>query len=458
MAGRLLGRLLHRQSQSLSPRCLASIGSASSAPQTGTTHEPLISLRHSTSSSFSTSWGWSCHRQIHTSPAAREDIKIVVPSMGDSVSEGTVIEFPKQPGDAVNEDDVLVQIETDKVTIDVRYTESQAGTLKEFLVKPDDTVTVGQEVAIVAKGEVSDSGGEKEEPQQESKPKEEKPKAEDKPKKESKPKKEEPKKEAKAPEKPKEKPAPSKGGGDDPAAAEPSSKALRPERRVKMTRLRARVAERLKGAQNTFAMLTTFNEIDMTNLMALRTDYKDAFLEKHGVKLGFMSAFVKASADALQLVPAANAVIDGDEIVYRDYVDISIAVATPKGLVVPVLRNADTLSFAEVEKNINALGKKARDGSISIDDMAGGTFTISNGGVYGSLLSTPIINPPQSAILGMHSINQRPMVVNGQIVARPVMNIALTYDHRLIDGREGVTFLKRIKDVVEDPRRLLIDV
>eukprot|EP01025_Chloroclados_australasicus_P036042 TRINITY_DN3666_c0_g1_i1.p1 TRINITY_DN3666_c0_g1~~TRINITY_DN3666_c0_g1_i1.p1 ORF type:complete len:275 (+),score=36.12 TRINITY_DN3666_c0_g1_i1:83-826(+) len=225
-----------------------------------------------------------------------------------------------------------------------------------------------------------------------------------------------------------------------------------------MTRLRRRVADRLKGAQNTYAMLTTFNEVDMTNLMAMRSQFKDVFLEKHGVKLGFMSAFIKAACSALEDVPAVNAVIDSDEIVYRDYMDISIAVATPKGLVVPVLRDVDAMRFADVEKNIVGLGKKARDGTLSIDDMSGGTFTISNGGVYGSLLSTPIINPPQSAIMGMHSIQQRPMVVGGEIKPRPMMYIALTYDHRLIDGREAVTFLKRIKDVVEDPRRLLLDV
>jgi 2-oxoglutarate dehydrogenase E2 component (dihydrolipoamide succinyltransferase) len=219
-----------------------------------------------------------------------------------------------------------------------------------------------------------------------------------------------------------------------------------------------RVAERLKGAQNTYAMLTTFNEVDMTGLMDMRNQYKDIFFEKHGVKLGFMSAFVKAAASALQEVPAVNAVIDGQDIIYRDYSDISIAVATPKGLVVPVLRSVDTLSFQEVEKTIAALGRKARDGSISIDDMAGGTFTISNGGVYGSMLSTPIINPPQSAILGMHNITPRAVVVGKSIEARPMMYIALTYDHRLIDGREAVTFLKRIKEVVEDPRRLLLDV
>ena len=239
-----------------------------------------------------------------------------------------------------------------------------------------------------------------------------------------------------------------------PAAAQSQNR----ERRVPMTRLRKRVAERLKGAQNTYAMLSTFNEIDMTAVMALRDSYKDVFLERHGVKLGFMSAFIRASVSALQEVPAVNGVIDGDDVVYRDYYDISVAVGTPKGLVVPVLRGCDKMSFAQVEQAIGALGKKARDGTLGMDDMAGGTFTISNGGVYGSLLSTPIINPPQSAILGMHAIVQRPVVIGGQIVARPMMNVALTYDHRLIDGREAVTFLKRIKDVVEDPRRLLLDV
>lgn len=225
-----------------------------------------------------------------------------------------------------------------------------------------------------------------------------------------------------------------------------------------MTRLRKRVAQRLKDSQNTFALLTTFNEVDMTNLMQLRSDFKDEFLEKHGVKLGFMSAFVKAACVGLKQEPTVNAVIDGDDIIYRDYVDISIAVATPKGLVVPVIRDANKMGFADIEKTVNQLGKRARDGTISIDDMAGGTFTISNGGVYGSLMGTPILNPPQSAILGMHGIQQRPMVVGGSIVARPMMYLAVTYDHRLIDGREAVMFLRRIKDVVEDPRRLLLDV
>ena len=225
-----------------------------------------------------------------------------------------------------------------------------------------------------------------------------------------------------------------------------------------MTRLRMRVAERLKSAQNTYAMLTTFNEIDMTNLMNLRAEYKDAFLEKHGAKLGFMSCFIKSAQRALQREPAVNAIIDGDEIVYREYYDISIAVSAPRGLVVPVLRDVDRMSFADVEAAIAAFGKKARDGTLAIDEMTGGTFTISNGGVFGSLNGTPIVNPPQSAILGMHSIQKRPVVIGDQIVPRPMMNVALTYDHRLVDGREAVTFLKTIKEGVEDPRRLLLDL
>lgn len=234
---------------------------------------------------------------------------------------------------------------------------------------------------------------------------------------------------------------------DMPAAA-PSA---RTETRVKMNRMRLRIAERLKDAQNTYAMLTTFNEIDMTSITELRKKHKDAFQKKHGVKLGFMSAFVKASAYALKDQPVVNAVIDGNETLYRDYVDISVAVSTPKGLVVPVIRNVDGMNYADIEKSIAALGEKARTGSLAIEDMDGGTFTISNGGVFGSMFGTPIINPPQSAILGMHAIQQRAVVINNEIKIRPMMYICLTYDHRLIDGREAVTFLKKIKDGVEDP-------
>ena len=225
-----------------------------------------------------------------------------------------------------------------------------------------------------------------------------------------------------------------------------------------MTRLRKRIAERLKEAQNTAAMLTTFNEVDMTAVMALRKQYRDSFEKKHGVRLGMMSFFTKAAIAALKELPAVNGEIDGDEIVYRNYYNIGIAVSAPQGLVVPVLRDADLMPFAEIEKQIGAMGRRARDGKLSIEEMSGGTFTITNGGVFGSLLSTPILNPPQSAILGMHKIQERPMAVGGEVKVRPMMYVALSYDHRLIDGREAVTFLVRVKDYVEDPERLLLDV
>merc|ERR1712012_1389151 len=232
----------------------------------------------------------------------------------------------------------------------------------------------------------------------------------------------------------------------------------RSEHRVKMNRMRMKIASRLKDAQNTNAMLTTFNELDMSAIMQLRKDNQDAFVKKHGIKMGFMSAFVKASAYALTKQPTVNAVIEGQETVYRDYVDISVAVATPKGLVVPVLRNVERMNYADIEKGIAELGKKAKNNQISIEDMDGGTFTISNGGVFGSLFGTPIINPPQSAILGMHGVFERPVVRNGQVVIRPMMYIALTYDHRLVDGREAVTFLRTIKRSVEDPRVMFLDL
>ncbi|KDP39155.1 hypothetical protein JCGZ_00912 [Jatropha curcas] len=371
-------------------------------------------------------------------------VDAVVPFMGESITDGTLAKFLKNPGDRVEVDEPIAQIETDKVTIDVASPE--AGVIKEFVAKEGETVEPGTKVAVISKsGEgvahvaPSEKITEKAAPKKASAPPEEKPK----PKVET----------ASQTEKPKTPAPPPKR-----SASEPQLPPKERERRVPMTRLRKRVATRLKDSQNTFAMLTTFNEVDMTNLMKLRSEYKDAFVEKHGVKLGLMSGFIKAAVSGLQNQPIINAVIDGDDIIYRDYIDISIAVGTPKGLVVPVIRNADKMNFAEIEKEINTLAKKANDGTISIDEMAGGSFTISNGGVYGSLLSTPIINPPQSAILGMHSIVSRPMVVGGNVVPRPMMYIALTYDHRLIDGREAVFFLRRIKDVVEDPRRLLLDI
>ena len=241
-------------------------------------------------------------------------------------------------------------------------------------------------------------------------------------------------------------------------AEAPAAEAAPREERVRMTRLRKRIAERLKEAQNTAAMLTTFNEADMSAVMALRAQYRDSFEKKHGVRLGFMSFFTKAAVAALKELPAVNAEIDGDDIVYKNHYDIGIAVGTPQGLVVPVIRDADRLGFAEIEKTIGALGRKARDGKLSIEEMTGGTFTITNGGVYGSLMSTPILNPPQSGILGMHKIQERPMAVDGEVRVRPMMYLALSYDHRTVDGREAVTFLVRIKDYIEDPQRLLIDM
>ncbi|KAI3941478.1 hypothetical protein MKW98_022485 [Papaver atlanticum] len=374
-------------------------------------------------------------------------VDAVVPFMGESITDGTLAAFLKKPGDSVQIDEPIAQVETDKVTIDVASPET--GVIQKFVAKEGDTVEPGTRIAVISKsGEGAnvthvapseEKNTVKETPkpsapaEKEIKPSVETVVAKDKPKTPS--------------------PAPSRT-----SATEPILPPKERERRVPMTRLRKRVAARLKDSQNTFALLTTFNEIDMTNLMKLRSEYKDAFVEKHGVKLGFMSGFVKAAVSGLQNQPIINAVIDGDDIIYRDYVDISIAVGTPKGLVVPVIRDAEKMNFADIEKEINRLAKKANDGSLSIDEMAGGSFTISNGGVYGSLLSTPIINPPQSAILGMHSIVSRPMVVGGNVVPRPMMYIALTYDHRLIDGREAVFFLRRIKDVVEDPRRLLLDI
>ncbi|MFT9332655.1 MAG: 2-oxoglutarate dehydrogenase complex dihydrolipoyllysine-residue succinyltransferase, partial [Acetobacter persici] len=243
-----------------------------------------------------------------------------------------------------------------------------------------------------------------------------------------------------------------------PAAPKPARNDDPREERVKMTRLRRTIARRLKDAQNTAAILTTFNEVDLSEAMALRKEYQDAFVKKHGVKLGFMSIFSRAVIAALKEFPAINAEIDGDDVIYRDFVNLGIAVGGPNGLVVPVIKNADTLNYAEIEKTIAGFGKAAREGTLKIDDLAGGTFSITNGGIYGSLLSTPILNAPQSGILGMHSIQERPVAVNGQVVIRPMMYIALSYDHRIVDGKEAVSFLVRIKQNVEDPRRLLIDV
>mmetsp|Transcript_11584 Transcript_11584/g.16904 ORF Transcript_11584/g.16904 Transcript_11584/m.16904 type:complete len:449 (+) Transcript_11584:14-1360(+) len=378
---------------------------------------------------------------------------IEVPSMGDSITEGTVVDLPVAPGDYVQADDVVVVVETDKVSVDIRATE--AGAIVEIMGEIDDVVEVGSPLYRIDSDAVPSEA-----PTSAPTPEVVAPAAAA------------PAAAAAAPAPPvaaaaPPTPPPTAPATPPPAPAVPLAATAtaflgqRTERRTKMSRMRQRVAARLKDAQNTAAMLTTFQEVDMSNLMETRKKYKESFLEKHGVKLGFMSAFVKASTAALQELPAVNAYIDEEtkEIVYREYCDVSVAVASPGGLVVPVLRNTETMSFADVERSIALYGQKARDGSLSLDDMSGGTFTISNGGVFGSLMGTPIINPPQSAILGMHGTKMRAVVnEKGEVVARPMMYLALTYDHRLIDGREGVTFLKSIAEKIADPSRLLLDI
>ncbi|KAI8089030.1 dihydrolipoyllysine-residue succinyltransferase E2 component [Halteromyces radiatus] len=378
------------------------------------------------------------------------DKVVKVPQMAESISEGTLKQWVKQVGDFVAQDEEVATIETDKV--DVTVNSPASGTIIEVYAQEEDNVSVGGDFFKLELGDAPKEGSaptpKKEEAPKQEEQEESKPKQEEQPKKveskpqeqESKPKKEQPK--------------------QQPITEEEPVKVYgnRNETRVKMNRMRLRIAERLKQSQDTAASLTTFNEIDMSGLMQLRKEYKDAVVKKHGVKFGFMSAFVKASAIALQEIPAVNASIEGTDLVYHDYVDVSVAVSTPKGLVTPVLRNVEDMSFVDIEKNIAAMGNKARDGKITIEDMTGGTFTISNGGVFGSLMGTPILNPPQSGILGMHAIKERPVVVDGKIEIRPMMYVALTYDHRIIDGREAVTFLVRLKEMVEDPRRLLLDV
>ena len=375
--------------------------------------------------------------------------------MGDSITEGTIVDLPVAPGDYVNTDDVVVVLETDKVSVDVRAPEG--GALVEVLGEVDDVVEVGSGLFRID----TDADA----PERSGAPPPTAAESEDILTKE-----EAPPPPAAAPAPP---PAPpsaaevapppkKKAAAPTPPQPEtPSFLGTRTERRTKMSRMRQRIATRLKDAQNTAAMLTTFQECDMGNLMEMRKKHQDAFTAKHGIKLGFMSAFVQAATAALQEVPVVNAYIDDEtkEIVYREYVDISVAVASPTGLVVPVLRNTEAMSFADVEHNIAMYGKKAKEGTLSLDDMAGGTFTISNGGVFGSLMGTPIINPPHSAVLGMHATKMRAVVNDkGEVVGRPMMYLALTYDHRLIDGREGVTFLKSIADKISDPSKLLLEI
>ena len=358
----------------------------------------------------------------------RKDKKmdVLVPILGESVVEATVSKWIKKQGEFVEVDEPIVELETDKVTLEVPA--SISGILDNLAVSEGDTVEVGALLAMIVAGERT----------------------------------EEPKKPAveKKEEKVHQQKVVSNVNESKPIA--PDSKIIRSsqnenlEERVPMSRLRLAIARRLKEAQNTAAMLTTYNEVDMSALMEMRSNYQDSFEKKNGVRLGYMSFFVKAAIDALSQFPAVNAEIDGNDIIYKNYYNIGVAVGTAQGLVVPVLKNADDMSFGETEANIAEFGKKAKDGSLAISDMAGGTFTISNGGVYGSLMSSPILNPPQSGILGMHKIQKRPIAIGDKIEIRPMMYLALSYDHRIVDGREAVSFLVRIKEIIEDPRRLVV--
>jgi 2-oxoglutarate dehydrogenase E2 component (dihydrolipoamide succinyltransferase) len=436
---------------------------------------------------------------------------VQVPALGESITEGTLAQWLKKPGEAVAADEPIASLETDKVSVEVPS--PVAGVLSETLVKEGESVEVGKVIARIDEKAKADTPAEKGAETTPTNPPgageqpalrggEHAPEAEE-------------EEDADVPESDDEHivtlspavrravlehhvdPSKIKGTGKDgrltkddvlaaakakeggapvhepearaPASPQEAAPKPRPqpaaaaagerrEERVRMTRIRQTIAQRLKDAQNTAALLTTFNDCDMSAVIDARERYKELFAKKHGIKLGFMAFFVKAVALAARDVPAVNAMIDGDEIVYRDYLDVSIAVSAPKGLVVPVVRNAGALSFAEIEQQIAEYGKKAKEGTLTIEEMQGGTFTISNGGVFGSLLSTPIINPPQSAVLGMHRIEERPVAVDGQVVIRPMMYLALTYDHRLVDGREAVTFLVRVKEAIEDPTRILIDL
>ncbi len=402
-----------------------------------------------------------------------------VPALGESVTEATIGKWFKKEGDVVKIDEPLVELETDKVTVEVPSPVS--GKLEKISVLAGATIAVGGLLGSIVEGTAATVAAATSQPSKSDVAKAEAalPPA------------------GPAPIKPRDEtlspavrkavvennlnPSDIAGTGKDGrilkgdviatleakpiAAAAPAVVAASPpaapqggEERIKMTRLRATIAKRLKDAQNTAAMLTTFNEVDVSAVMALRNQYKDVFEKKHGVKLGFMSFFVKATIQALKDIPAVNAQIDGDDIVYKNFYNIGVAVGTDKGLVVPVLRNADMMSFAGIEKTIAGYGKKARDGQIQIADMQGGTFTITNGGIYGSLMSTPILNAPQSGILGMHAIKERPIAVNGQVVIRPMMYLALSYDHRIVDGKEAVTFLVRVKEGLEDPQRAILDL
>ncbi|MCI2395221.1 2-oxoglutarate dehydrogenase complex dihydrolipoyllysine-residue succinyltransferase [Aliiroseovarius sediminis] len=405
-------------------------------------------------------------------PAKSDDdaapIDVMVPSLGESVTEATVSSWFKKVGDAVAQDEMLCELETDKVSVEVPA--PAGGVLAEILAPEGTTVDASAKLAVIsggADGTVEPAprpSDEQSEPAAKGKDVEDAPSAK------------------KAMAEAGLKSGDVEGTGRDgrvmkhdvaaavtatksaasapaaaPAAPRAAGDASR-EERVKMTRLRQTIARRLKDSQNTAAMLTTYNEADMTEVMALRNEYKAEFEKKHGVRLGFMSFFTKACCHALKEVPEVNAEIDGTDIVYKNYVNMGVAAGTPTGLVVPVIKDADSMSFATIEKAIAEKGRRARDGKLSMDEMQGGTFTISNGGVYGSLMSSPILNPPQSGILGMHKIQDRPMAINGEVVIRPMMYLALSYDHRIVDGKGAVTFLVRVKEALEDPRRLLMDL
>lgn len=390
------------------------------------------------------------------------DKVVKVPQMAESISEGTLKQFSKSIGDFVEQDEEIATIETDKIDVAVNAPES--GTIKEFLAGEEDTVTVGQDlVRIELGGAPSADTKDEPAPPKEENPDETKFQSKDEGKAQSKKVSEPVKTESNNQQKEISTNPEPKSTTSSPATQATngtSGTGSREERRVKMNRMRLRIAERLKQSQNTAASLTTFNEVDMSNIMDFRKLYKDDVLKKTGVKLGFMSAFSRAAVLAMRDIPAVNASIEGpnggDTIVYRDYVDISVAVATEKGLVTPVVRNVESMDMITIEQAIADMGKKARDGKLTIEDMAGGTFTISNGGVFGSLMGTPIINLPQSAVLGLHTIKDRVVAVNGKVEIRPMMYLALTYDHRLLDGREAVQFLVKIKEYIEDPRRMLL--
>ena len=393
-------------------------------------------------------------------------VDVMVPTLGESVSEATVSTWFKQVGDTVQQDEMLCELETDKVSVEVPAPAS--GVLTEILAAEGATVAAGGKLAVMggatatapaavaapaptastskdvedspaAKKAMAEAGISRDAVQGTGR--------------DGRAMKDDVKR-AVAAATSAPAPAPAATKPRAPVAADDASR----EERVKMTRLRQTIAKRLKDSQNTAAMLTTYNEVDMTEVMALRKEYKDAFEKKHGARMGFMSFFTKACCHALKEVPEVNAEIDGTDIVYKNYVHMGIAAGTPTGLVVPVIRDADAMSFAEIEKAIAEKGARARDGKLTMAEMQGGTFTISNGGVYGSLMSSPILNPPQSGILGMHKIQERPMAINGQVVIRPMMYLALSYDHRIVDGKGAVTFLVRIKEALEDPRRLLLDL